>query len=98
MQYKLIITRSAQNDVLDAADWYEEQKKGLGKAFILSVEKRISLIIKNPFAFVRIYFQIRKANTQKFPYSLFCRVQENEIIIFAVIHNSRDANKWKNRI
>jgi len=98
MQYKLIITKSAGKDVLIAADWYEEHKKGLGKTFILSVEKRISLIVKNPLAFARIYFQIRRSNTHKFPYSLYYKVQENEIIIIAVIHNSRDENKWKNRL
>ena len=98
MSYKLIITRSAQNDVLDAADWYENQQEGLGKAFMLSIEKKITLILKNPLAFAKIYYQIRKANTQKFPYSLFYKTEENEVVIFAVIHNSRDEKNWQDRI
>ena len=100
MQYKLVITNSAQNDILDAANWYEEQKTGLGELLILSIDKCIALIIKNPFSFALIFLQIRRANTKKFPYSLFYRTDESskEVIVFAVIHNSRSEKIWKKRI
>jgi len=100
MQYKLIISNIAQYDILDASDWYETKKTGLGITFILSVEKTIDLIVKNPFSCAVTYFQIRKANTKKFPYSLYYRVNEisKEVIIFAVIHNSRSEEVLKKRI
>ncbi len=100
MQYKLVITHSAQNDILDASDWYEYQSKGRGELYMLSIDKCIKLVLKNPFSFAIIYLQIRKANAKKYPYSLYYRIDEikNEITIFAVIHQSRSEEIWKNRI
>ncbi len=100
MYYKLIIADDADNDIEDAMDWYENKQKGLGKKYLFSVKASVKSIVKNPFAFATIYLQIRKANTKKFPYSLFYRINEisNEVVIFAVIHNSRSEKNWKKRI
>ena len=100
MYYKLIITDDADNDIENAMDWYENKQKRLGKKYLLSVKACTKLIVKNPFAFAAIYIQIRKANTKKFPYSLYFSINEigKEIIVFAVIHNSRSEKNWKKRI
>ncbi len=100
MPYKLIITDDTDNDIENAMDWYESKQRGLGKRYLLSIKACIKLIVKNPFAFAELYLQIRKANTNKFPYSLYFRVNEesSEVIIFAVIHNSRSEKNWKKRI
>jgi len=100
MQYKLVLTKSAQSDILQAADWYEAHKTGFGEILILSIDKCIELIIKNPFSFALIFLQIRRANNKKFPYSLFYQIDESskEVIIFAVIHNSRSEKIWIKRI
>lgn len=100
MHYKLIVTDDADNDIENTMDWYENRQKGFGKKYLLSVKACVKLIVKNPFAFAAIYLQIRKANTKRFPYSLYFRISEksNELIIFAVIHNSRSETNWKKRI
>lgn len=100
MQYKLVITYSAQNDILDASDWYENKSKGHGELYMLSIDKCVKLVLQNPHSFAVIYLQIRKANVNKYPYSLYYSFDEikNEITIFAVIHQSRSEVTWKNRI
>jgi plasmid stabilization system protein ParE len=98
MRYKLDITEDAHNDIQNVSEWYEEQQKGLGKRFMISVKDCINLIVKNPFAFAEFFSQIRKANTKKFPYSLYYIIEENVAIIFAVIHLSRNDKVWKERI
>lgn len=98
MRFRLEITDDAHNDIQNATEWYEEQQKGLGKRFMISVKDCVKLIAKKPLAFAVIFLQIRKANTQKFPYSLYYIVEKNVISIFAVIHNSRDAKTWKTRV
>lgn len=100
MQYNLVVTNNADADIEDAMDWYESKQKGLGKRYLLSVKTCVKLIFKNPFAFAVIYLQIRKANTQNFPFPLYFRINEisNEVIIFAVIHNSRSELAWLKRI
>lgn len=99
MRYKLIITEDAENDIEIANDYYELKQKGLGTKFVFSIRNCLKLIAKNPYAFAKIYLEIRKVNTKKFPYSLYYTIEpENEITLFAVIHHSRNEEKWKNRI
>jgi hypothetical protein len=100
MQYKLVIKSNAQDDILEASDWYEEQKTGLGELFMVSVDDCIKLLIKNPFAFAKIYYTIRKANTKNYPYSLYYNINEkiHEVTIIAVISQYRSDRIWKQRL
>jgi len=100
MRFKLIVTEDAENDIEQAMDWYENKQTGLGTRYVLAVKACIKLIIKNPFSFVSIYKSIRKANTKKFPYSLYYRVNDAEklVTVFAVIHGFRSEEIRKQRI
>ena len=85
MKYKLVVSEDAKNDIEDAMDYYEDQQKGLGKRYLLSVKAATKLIIQNPFGFAKIFMEIRRVNTKKFPYSLFYSVEEEqkEVVVFA---------------
>ncbi len=73
MKYKLVVTEDAELDIEDATDWYENEQKGLGRIYLNSVTNCFKAILRNPLAFVIIFHKIRKANTKKFPYSVFIR-------------------------
>ncbi|GEM_PF-383308 len=100
MTLRLVITQEAKNDINQAANWHESQQKGLGKKYLLSISDCVKFLLTNPFAFARIFFEIRKINTKKFPYSLYYQLNESlqEIVIFAVIHNNRGNDSWQKRI
>ncbi len=100
MKYKLIITNEADADIEAASDWYEEKQSGLGKKFVLSIKACLKMISRNPLSFAAIYLKFRKANTTKFPYSLYYQVDELKqlIVVFAVIHSHRDEKAWQKRI
>jgi len=97
MRYEVIVTERAENHLKDAIDWYEERSKGLGKLLLVSFKDCIKLLIKNPFAFAKIYNEIRKINTKKYPYSFYYLIDENlkEVTVFAVLHSHRDPDLWK---
>jgi len=48
MKYDLIIRPEAKTDLLDAFQWYQEQRPGLGFDFKLCVDEVISKIQRNP--------------------------------------------------
>ena len=100
MKYKLIISAEAESDIENAMDYYEEKQRGLGKRYLLSIKEAIRLVVRNSFAFARIYLEIRKVNTKRFPYSLFYSIEEEqkELVIFAVIHHSRSEKAWTKRL
>ena len=46
--YKSIILPPAKEDIRDAALWYDEKQKGLGKRFISQVREKVYFIRQNP--------------------------------------------------
>ncbi len=100
MDYRLIVTEHAENDISDAINWYQNKQEKLGELFAISIDKALGLLLKNPFAFIKVYRDIRRLNTKRFPYSLFYTAdkENNTIVIIAVVHNSRHENEWKKRI
>ena len=96
--YSIYITPVAETDVLESALWYEFQRKGLEQEFFISIEASISLIARNPLLFQVIDSQkIRRAVTRKFPYGIFFYIDNEEIVVIAVLHLSGSPTKWKRR-
>jgi plasmid stabilization system protein ParE len=95
--YKLIIKPYAEFDANDAANWYNNQSKGLGNEFLLALDAKINSIKRNPTHFQVVYKNIRRALTERFPYGVFFIVEERTIYILAIIHTSRKPKIWKKR-
>ena len=99
MSVSLILTESAQKDLDDAFQWYEEQDPGLGKEFIRCVDAKIANLSRNP-----LYYQIvknervRRALVSRFPFSIYFVSEEEVIIIFAILHQRRSPEFWKSRM
>ncbi len=74
----LLITEIAKSDIEDATEYYEVRKQGLAGIFLLSLKDTFKMLAKNPFMYVPVYKQIRRALTKKFPYAVFYRIDEKE--------------------
>ena len=48
MSYRLIILPLAEEDIRDAAFWYNTEKEGLGKDFLVALSEKLLLIEQNP--------------------------------------------------
>ncbi len=97
MNYKIILLPLAKIDIKEAAVWYENVQKNLGKRFLNSVKTEIKIISKNPLLFQIRYDQTRVALIETFPYLIHFEIDKNKIVIKAVIHTSRNSKNWKNR-
>ena len=98
MDYELIIRPEAKADLLDAYQWYQEQRQGLGNDFKLCVEEVIFKIQRNPLIHRVIFQNVRRSVTKRFPFGVFYTIEDGKIIVLAVSHARRDPVKWKNRI
>ncbi len=94
---KLIINPFAEQDILEARDWYNEQKEDLGMELLQEIKKTIMSIEHNPLKFQIVRKDIRRALIDRFPYSLFFTVNEPIVNVFALFHNSRNPSIWKKR-
>ena len=100
MSYKVIVSELAGYDIQEATEYYEIRQKGLGRFFILSLKDTFKLLARDPLIYIKVYGEIRRALTKKFPYAVFYRIDDenNEIAIYAIISSYRDPELWKKRI
>jgi uncharacterized secreted protein with C-terminal beta-propeller domain len=90
--------QAAKEELFSARDYYDDLVFGLGKSFILEIEKTINIIKRNPLAYPVIKQNIRKAVIMKFPYSLLYIIEGDKIYLLAIMHQKRKPLYWKNRI
>ena len=76
----MIIRPEAEADLVNARDWYERQRAGLGAAFLLCVEEVCERIDRTPEIYVAVYQDVRRAFTRRFPYVVYYRIADNEVV------------------
>jgi plasmid stabilization system protein ParE len=90
--------REALTDIREAATWYEDQKPGLGDAFLGALEEALIRIEGNPQLYPRIYGDLRRARFPRpFPHLVFYRVREEALEIVSVFQPARNPEVWQKR-
>lgn len=87
----------AEQDLSDAAAWYEEQLPGLGHQFLDEVLAAFSSITEAPLMYPVIHRNARRALIRRFPFGVYYLVENTAIVVVAVMHGSRDPRRWKIR-
>ncbi len=82
----------------EAALYYSEKSSKLGLAFYAEVENTIRRIIENPKLFRVVEEDVRRCLTRRFPYGILYTIEEDYILIVAVMHCSRKPSYWKHRV
>ena len=98
MRYRVAIRPEAEDDLKEAFFWYEDKRQGLGYDFLLQVEAGLRFIERNPKVFPPEYKGTRKYLVKRFPYKIIYLLEEERIIILAVIHIKRSPILTKERI
>ena len=96
----LIVRLEAENDLTEAALWYEDHDDGLGLELTVEIRSAIQRAIQNPRAYpqLRRRPEVRRILSHRFPYRIFYIVREGAIIVFAVLHAARHDHHWRRRI
>lgn len=93
----LIFRPAAAADVEDSFLWYESQRPGLGDEYLAEVALVLRAIVESPNRFPLLHRDTRRALLRRFPYALFYRIVDEEIIIVACMHGKRNPKHWKTR-
>ena len=48
MKWRLVIRPRAETDLLEARNWYERQRAGLGAEFLAEIDATIQVLIRDP--------------------------------------------------
>ena len=98
MAFHVKIEAEARVDIQSAIDWYNEQKKGLGKRFLNETRTAIKVLSQNPY-YQKRYENVYCFQLKKFPYLVHFTINEENrvVIIRAIFHTSLDPKVCKNR-
>jgi plasmid stabilization system protein ParE len=97
MEYSIFIRQEAESDLKEIYKWYESCQKGLGGDFKYCIEETINKLKQTPQTYPTVHKNIRRAFIRRFPFGIFYLVENNSIIVLAILHPRRDPRKWKER-
>lgn len=90
--------RPPEQEMLEAAKYYELQAPGLGVDFLARVASAVQDIAEDPECWPSIHYQIRRRLIHRFPYGLLYRIDPEEIVILATMHLHRHPDYWAGRL
>lgn len=88
----------AKIEMRETADYYDEQRIGLGSEFLDTVEAALMRIIENPESAPVSLPPVRKYQVERFPFSVIYSVRDGGIFVSAIAHGSRRPYYWKDRL
>ena len=93
--YRLIA--EAQRELRSGTTFYEAQHPGLGKDFVFEVRRLCRHIVETPRLGTEIQPGVRRRMVRRFPYAVLYAVENSEIIVLAIAHQSRRPDYWTSR-
>ena len=97
MTPRLVFRPEAEAELLDARAWFERERVGLGSIFAEAFETTVTAILQNPVAYPRVKGDTRRALVRRFPYDVYFRAIDAEIVVLAVMHGRRNPRHWRSR-
>jgi plasmid stabilization system protein ParE len=96
-QFKLVSDPRADLDIEAAFEWYEKEQAGLGIEFLDELRAAYASIVNGPFQYEQLRSNIRRALLKRFPYAVFFSVEDEVVVVLAVLHTARDPAEWQRR-
>ena len=81
--------------MIQAAQFYEERRPGLGFRFIRAVEDISKEIGRLPDAGSPLGQKDRKRAVPRFPYNVVYRIEQERVLVLAIMHQRRKPGYWK---
>ena len=88
----------AEQELNDAAKYYELESPGLGVGFLIEVQRCCDAIVEYPEAGHVVLGLIRRRLVRRFPYALLYSVRPGLVRILAVMSLRRRPNYWVGRL
>lgn len=93
MDYKIEIRPLATIEIIEAYDWYELQKEGLGLDFLNELETFYKSLLRNPYIYSYLENSVREGKINRFPYTVAYEVVEATIVVYSVFMVRQNPNK-----
>ena len=87
-------------ELMQAAEWYEDRRLGLGEEFLGAAEQAMDAVAAAPLASAAWPGSVRHRRRlmKNFPYFLVYEVRSDAIEFVAIAHTKREPGYWLERI
>src|SRR2546425_5435902 len=89
--------RLAEQELNEAAQYYELEDHGLGSSFLQEVDRCLQSIEAHPEAGTILRGSVRRRLLRRFPYALLYKIKPSGIRILAVMNLKRRPTYWVGR-
>lgn len=97
MSLRVDLRPEAEADIEEAATWYEAQREALGDEFLDEMLSVFDTISDNPNLFPIVHRDTHRALIHRFPFGIYYRIEDESIVVVAVMHGSRHPRRWQKR-
>jgi len=94
---KYVFHPEALSEYAEAVQYYIEQRVEVAQAFINAIEDTVYRIREAPTRYAAIDKDVRRCMASRFPYGILHTIEQDYILILAVMHCSREPGYWKSR-
>jgi plasmid stabilization system protein ParE len=94
----LVVRDEARRELVQARDYYDEQRPGYGELFAEAIEQEFTLLLQFEKIGKQVGGGIRRHTLIHWPYGIFYRVRGNELTIIAISHHRRRPDYWRSRL
>ena len=95
---KTRIVSCAEQEFVEAVDYYNEQCPGLGYEFAAEVKSTLGRISAFPEAWPKLSGRARRCITNKFPFGIIYQIRQDCILVVAIMHMKRNPVLRQDRI
>lgn len=95
--YRIVTEPSVDLDIAAAFDWYENEQEGLGREFLAELGETYDRVSHSPLAYQDLRGGILRALVRRFPYAVYFAIEDDLVVVLAVLHVSRDPAEWQRR-
>jgi plasmid stabilization system protein ParE len=98
MTRELVIEPEAEAEIIESADWYEARNPEARTGFLNALDRTLDYILERPEQYQVVYRETRRAVLDGYPFAVFYKVTDSQIIIVSCFHTSRDPKAWRDRL
>ena len=98
MNFSLSFLPEVEDDVLNGYTWYEQKTRGLGEEFLRMFYARTQEIPRNPLLYQTVYKDFRRCLLRRFPYTIYFKIDKQNIFVFGVFHCARNPKTIKKNL
>jgi plasmid stabilization system protein ParE len=93
--WRVVIDPQAEAEARASFRWYLARSATAAAGFQVALKEAIDSLAEAPYRWPEVEDGIRRRLLSRFPYSILYEVDEQTVIIVAVMHHSRHPSSWK---